>query len=107
MRVFDMLGVMRIAVAAAILGAVSCGSPPAEAGGRVEPREAAPCRCAEENPFEACRCLHCEGEEGARCYCRTGGCRCGTRMPALCGSSGSEDLRLFRPVMSLEQLSLA
>lgn len=43
-------------------------------------RESGGCECKEENPFEECRCLHCVGEEGSKCYCGTG-CRCGREMP--------------------------
>jgi hypothetical protein len=45
-------------------------------------REAGPCACDEKMGKGVCKCSHCGGiDKEARCYCGTGGCRCGRDMP--------------------------
>lgn len=59
-------------------------------------RPAKVCRCELLHGKGKCRCLHCKGENGALCYCGTGGCRCGTSKDACAcshcvGSDGGDD----------------
>lgn len=45
-------------------------------------REAGPCKCADSMGKGVCKCAHCAGaDKEAKCYCGTGGCKCGTQMP--------------------------
>ncbi|MCI0341718.1 MAG: hypothetical protein L0216_11325 [Planctomycetales bacterium] len=69
-------------VAAALLFAVGCQTSGKAEGSARYVRESAGCRCAEMmgGPGK-CQCNHCAGEPGAKCYCGTGGCECGGKMP--------------------------
>lgn len=87
-----MLRTMRLvaALCVAVFLALGCGP-----SGYVRPSEG--CKCAQMMGGEGkCKCNHCAGETGAKCYCGTGGCQCGAKMPvcqcAHCtGVEGADD----------------
>lgn len=43
-------------------------------------RASAGCTCAERKDGSPCKCNHCSGEKGSKCYCGDGGCGCGATM---------------------------